>query len=163
MTGSTSPHPLPPLPPLPPAEVVPLILIGPGTGVAPMRALIAQHCVGATSATAGSPAATAEVLIPAQSEVPAPRVLLFFGCRKAQRDNLFGDEWAALNTDTSPYSGEQARLEAGSVRVISAFSQDQDVKEYVTHRILANAEAVWAMLQAVSEAIIRWLSPVVTG
>jgi sulfite reductase alpha subunit-like flavoprotein len=131
---------LPP-PPLSLPSAIPLILIGPGTGVAPMRALIAQYCAGSTAGNAS-----------ARGGSDIPRVLLFFGCRKAQRDNLYGAEWAALNVDANPYMAESGggRIDEGTVRVVIAFSQDQDVKDYVTHRILAHGATVCAMLQAVS-------------
>jgi sulfite reductase alpha subunit-like flavoprotein len=120
----------------------PLILIGPGTGVAPMRALIQQHCL-QTSAVDSASAASAGAI---------PSVLLFFGCRKEQRDFLYGSEWAALNNDRNPFieradGGEDGLLQhCGGVRVVSAFSQDQLVKHYVTHRIAEHVQTVCAML-----------------
>jgi sulfite reductase alpha subunit-like flavoprotein len=112
-----------------------------------MRALIAQHCAGSTTGTA-SPRGDSDI----------PRVLLFFGCRKAQRDNLYGAEWAALNADANPYIAESGagKMDVGTVRVVTAFSQDQDVKDYVTHRILAHGATVCAMLQAVRLTLGRF-------
>jgi sulfite reductase alpha subunit-like flavoprotein len=143
---NTTPVVLPPPPPLL-SSTVPLILIGPGTGVAPMRALIAQHCAGSTTGTA-SPRGDSDI----------PRVLLFFGCRKAQRDNLYGAEWSALNADVNPFIAESGagKMDVGAVRVVTAFSQDQDVKDYVPHRILAQGATVCAMLQAVRLTLRRF-------
>jgi sulfite reductase alpha subunit-like flavoprotein len=111
-----------------------------------MRALIQQHCLQTSSA------ADPVSIVPAGA---IPSVLLFFGCRKEQRDFLYGSEWTALNGDSNPYTelvqNEREALSAGSVRVVSAFSQDQLVKDYVTHRIAAHAETVCAMLLQVTE------------
>jgi sulfite reductase alpha subunit-like flavoprotein len=105
-----------------------------------MRALIQQYCLQSSSADPLSIAPVGGV----------PSVLLFFGCRKEQRDFLYGSEWAALNSDNNPYTelveNEREALSTGSVRVVTAFSQDQLVKDYVTHRIAAHAETVCAML-----------------
>jgi len=46
-----------------------LVLVGPGTGVAPMRAIL-QRC-----------------------RAVDPKHLLFFGCRDPRHDFLYGDEW----------------------------------------------------------------------
>ena len=115
----------------------PLILVGPGTGVAPMRALIQQRCA-------------VQLYLPTQQQ-PLPHALLFFGCRKKQRDYLYTEEWAALNTGVNPYyPNTSSALPQNGVQVISAFSQDQDIKDYVTHRIKDQGKIVCAMLQQVS-------------
>ncbi|KAH7729955.1 flavodoxin family protein [Aphelenchoides avenae] len=51
--------------------VEPLVMIGPGTGVAPFRSMIAD----------------------AHSKPEDRRMLLFFGCRYSQKDYYFRDEW----------------------------------------------------------------------
>ena len=58
---------------------VPLVLVGPGTGVAPLRALIAAR----GEAGGGGP------------------VALFVGCRHKGLDDLFADEWQARTKDGS--------------------------------------------------------------
>lgn len=126
-----------PIAPPPPHPVPPLILVGPGTGVAPMRSLIQHHC---RTRSAGSDHAL--------EDRGVPRMLLFFGCRKQERDCLYSEEWDALNADLDPYCEEQPACKG--VRVITAFSQDQLVKNYVTHKIKENAQVVCAMLVQVS-------------
>ena len=106
-----------------------LILVGPGTGVAPMRSIIQQHC--SNSSTSSTAAA-------AGSSVP--RILLLFGCRKKARDYLYGSEWDELNNDPD-----------GDVKVITAFSQDQVNKDYVTHAIDRNSGLIAQMIAEVSE------------
>mmetsp|Transcript_34266 Transcript_34266/g.47066 ORF Transcript_34266/g.47066 Transcript_34266/m.47066 type:complete len:396 (-) Transcript_34266:77-1264(-) len=105
----------------------PAILVGPGTGVAPLRAILMQ--MGLRHQDEGNRSSDRD---------PPTDVLLFFGCRKRNADYLFGQEWEDLNT-----------RQRSSFRVVihSAFSQDQAVKEYVTHKISSHAQEVWRLLQ----------------
>jgi sulfite reductase alpha subunit-like flavoprotein len=110
---------------LPADAQVPLLLVGPGTGVAPFRSFLQQRQVQAeAAAAAGAPP-------------PAPCVL-FFGCRSAAADFYYADEWRALQAAgvLHPQHGLQA-----------AFSRDQPAKVYVTHCIRRQAALVWALLQ----------------
>ncbi|KAJ3507247.1 hypothetical protein NLJ89_g6413 [Agrocybe chaxingu] len=52
---------------LPPKTETPIICVGPGTGIAPMRAVIEERIQSANT--------------------------LYFGCRSASKDHHFGDEW----------------------------------------------------------------------
>jgi sulfite reductase alpha subunit-like flavoprotein len=83
----------------------PVVMIGPGTGVAPMRSLIWQrkYWREELQSTARDDDRDKEV----------PRDILFFGCRNAEADFLFKDEWEALKK-------EDALLD-----VFPAFSRDQ--------------------------------------
>ena len=83
----------------------PVVMIGPGTGVAPMRALVQQRMQWRTQ----SP--------PHQS--PPAKDLLFFGCRNAEADFFFKEEWDALAQSGAPLD------------VFTAFSRDQRKKVYV--------------------------------
>lgn len=56
-----------------PTDTTPVLCIGPGTGVAPMRAVIQQRVHDGVSANT-----------------------LYFGCRSEARDHHYGDEWRAL-------------------------------------------------------------------
>ena len=78
----------------------PVVMVGPGTGVAPMRALIYQrlqwrHELGLSN-----------------SKVAA-KDFLFFGCRNAEADYFFKDEWSHLASTGAP------------LEVFAAFSRDQ--------------------------------------
>ena len=73
----------------------PVVMVGPGTGVAPMRSLIYER-------RAGSP-----------TDRDASNVdILFFGCRNQEQDYFFRDEWQALQ-------------QQGALSVYAAFSRDQ--------------------------------------
>lgn len=72
---------------LPPTPNTPVILVGPGTGVAPMRAFLeARVAQGAASDTS-----------------------LYFGCRSTKSDLFYADEWAQLR-------GKGARVEIAASR-----------------------------------------------
>ena len=100
-------------------ERAPLILIGPGTGVAPLRGLIRERW--ALANTVPHEEAGAAYAQP-------PEMVLFFGCRNRERDNLHGDEWVQF----SP-----------SLHVFTAFSRDaaNGQKEYVQHKMIDDSAA----------------------
>lgn len=96
-----------------PAPDVPIIMVGPGTGIAPFRAFLQERQ--ATAATGKS--------------------WLFFGDRRRATDFLYGDELAGF-------------LESGVLtRLNTAFSRDQEAKDYVQQHMLANADELYAWLQ----------------
>jgi sulfite reductase alpha subunit-like flavoprotein len=75
----------------------PVVMVGPGTGVAPMRSLIYQRIMWREE----------------NGLVNAGKDLLFYGCRNAEADYFFKDEWTEL-------MGKGVPLE-----VFAAFSRDQ--------------------------------------
>lgn len=77
----------------------PVVMIGPGTGVAPMRALIYQRMHWRKELDVRNEKVTKD--------------LLFFGCRNADSDYFFKDEWKALTDAGAP------------LEVFAAFSRDQ--------------------------------------
>jgi sulfite reductase alpha subunit-like flavoprotein len=111
---------------------VPLLLIGPGTGVAPMRALV----------QAAEAAQSVEVM---RTGVPPPRVELFFGCRSQASDHIFGQE----------FSSREAAAASGQWRGLSlyvpAFSRDgggpgPGGRAYVQDYLMARADSVRALI-----------------
>ncbi|KAK9839678.1 hypothetical protein WJX81_005476 [Elliptochloris bilobata] len=103
---------------LPPHQV-PLVLVGPGTGVAPFRAFLQERAAAAAAGEAVAPS------------------LLFFGCRREAADFYFRDEWPAL-------AAAGALAPDG---LVTAFSRDQPAKVYVGQRIREHGARVWALLQ----------------
>lgn len=77
----------------------PIVMIGPGTGVAPMRALTYQRKYWREESQ-GAPASSG-------------RDTLFFGCRNAEADFFFKDEWNKFKDEGMPLD------------VFTAFSRDQ--------------------------------------
>ncbi|OAF99465.1 riboflavin synthase domain-like protein [Paraphaeosphaeria sporulosa] len=97
----------------------PVVMVGPGTGVAPMRALTYQRKF------------WREEL---QRKDDAVRDLLFFGCRNAESDYYFKDEWAQLQKEGIPLD------------VFAAFSRDQRQKVYVQDLIRQESARVYEAL-----------------
>ena len=74
----------------------PVVMIGPGTGVAPMRSLIFERASWAEDSTRGNVA----------------QDVLFFGCRNEKADYFFRNEWDQLHDN-------------GRLDIHTAFSRDQ--------------------------------------
>ncbi|KAK5137929.1 hypothetical protein LTR08_006698 [Meristemomyces frigidus] len=101
-----------------PAEMdVPVVMIGPGTGIAPMRSMIYQRLEWARGVDA---------------RIHGKRLagdILIFGCRSPTADYYFGDEWECLK-------GE-------GLTVWTAFSRDLiQPKQYVQDLIRLNAASL---------------------
>lgn len=104
-----------------PAPDVPCIMVGPGTGVAPMRA-IAQELTADSRRSADS--------------------VLFFGCRGRLKDDLFAGEWRHCAVEGPPLP------ESTSARfsVVKAYSRDGPDKVYVTHCIQTWSSMLWRLI-----------------
>lgn len=95
----------------------PVIMVGPGTGVAPMRAMLYQRL-----------AWNKQKALPL--EKPLVNDVLFFGCRTAIDDYFFSQEWEAL-------------AQSNGLHVLAAFSRDPgQPKEYVQDKIRLHADLV---------------------
>jgi sulfite reductase alpha subunit-like flavoprotein len=101
---------------LPPLRV-PLIMVGPGTGLAVFRAFIQERSAAiARGENVG-------------------KAMLFFGCRHREKDALFVEEMHAHL--------QRGALSLFDV----AYSRDQDDKVYVQHRIMQHSAEVFELLQ----------------
>ncbi|KAF2218716.1 hypothetical protein BDZ85DRAFT_207516 [Elsinoe ampelina] len=102
---------------------VPMILIGPGTGLAPMRSLIYERLQCAQ-----------EGGFDCQGR-PLDGCMLFFGCRSRKADYFFKDEWTELKEQ-----GLQTHV---------ALSREKDVpRKYVQDLIKEEADAVFEAIDA---------------
>ncbi|KAL7538775.1 hypothetical protein ACHAWF_006208 [Thalassiosira exigua] len=99
----------------------PVLCVGAGTGVAPLRSLILEREARRERENGASRAPDGE----SQSSQQADNVLVF-GCRKRSADYYYGDEWDALSR-------------SGRLRLVNAFSRDQAHKLYV-QRALREAD-----------------------
>ncbi|KAG2448381.1 hypothetical protein HYH02_006963 [Chlamydomonas schloesseri] len=105
---------------LPADPATPIIMVGPGTGLAPFRSFILERLLEAE----------------AQEEAKkAPgEMVLYFGCRRSDQDYLYGgvlEGWAA----------------EGKIRLFTAFSRQQAQKVYVQNRLAESADLVWGLLE----------------
>lgn len=98
----------------------PMILIGPGTGIAPFRSFLEQRFAQLQSGVGG--------LAPCY---------LFFGCRNQSGDFLYRDQWLQYQA-----SGV-LHCKSG---LVTAFSRDQQQKLYVTHRIKEHGALLWRLV-----------------
>jgi sulfite reductase alpha subunit-like flavoprotein len=114
---------------LPADAATPLLMIGPGTGVAPFRGFV-QHRSALAAADAAAPDAGAAAA-------------LFFGCRAAAGDFLYAAEWAAA---AAPGGVLAAEPRGGGF--FAAFSRDAAAKAYVTHDLRREGARVWRLLAA---------------
>eukprot|EP01094_Clydonella_sp_ATCC50884_P024215 TRINITY_DN6011_c2_g1_i1.p1 TRINITY_DN6011_c2_g1~~TRINITY_DN6011_c2_g1_i1.p1 ORF type:complete len:600 (-),score=190.14 TRINITY_DN6011_c2_g1_i1:35-1591(-) len=106
-----------PLGSVPPTE--PLILVGPGTGLAAFRAVVQER----------------HALRTLHGQDTGP-TMFFFGCRHESKDFHYGEEWRRYR-------------EANTLsHLYVAFSRDQPHKVYVQHLIKQHGAQVFALLQA---------------
>ncbi|KAI9259678.1 hypothetical protein BDA99DRAFT_513913 [Phascolomyces articulosus] len=96
----------------------PIIMVGPGTGVAPFRGFVHER-----------------VHQKQHGKEVGPTVL-FYGCRHSEQDFLYKEEWPQL----FEILGEGSEM-------ITAFSRETDKKVYVQHRLKEHGERMWDLLQ----------------
>jgi sulfite reductase alpha subunit-like flavoprotein len=136
-----------------PADM-PELLIGPGTGIAPIMSLL-QDRFAARASSSGA------VVAGGGGDGGAVQDMVFFGCRHRSKDFLFRDDFLAMcESDDILASGESAASSSGEAagenaetsrvgcraRLHVAFSRDQPQKVYVQHKLAEHADAVWAIL-----------------
>ncbi|QRG40102.1 hypothetical protein FDK38_004564 [Candidozyma auris] len=105
---------------LPSNPSTPIILVGPGTGVAPMRGFVRERAK----------------LLQQDHNINVGKILLFYGCRTSTEDFLYKTEWP-----------EYAKQLGQSFEMDVAFSRESSEKVYVQDKILARAEMVDELLQ----------------
>lgn len=105
----------------------PIVMVGPGTGVAPMRSLIWERLsLRQTHFQANGNDLPGDIRGVGES-------VLFFGCRKRNSDFFFGDEWVELKSKMN-------------LQMFVAFSREQKEKVYVQDVIKQQSELVFRLL-----------------
>ncbi|KAL9610845.1 MAG: hypothetical protein Q9167_004485 [Letrouitia subvulpina] len=105
----------------------PVVMIAPGTGVAPMRSLIWERYMLHVNHKPDTNASSSTDFDAVGETV------LFYGCRSSGADHFFNEEWDALK-------------EKMPLQVYTAFSRDQDEKIYVQDIIRKQAALVYRLL-----------------
>ncbi|KAL2262675.1 hypothetical protein VTK26DRAFT_497 [Humicola hyalothermophila] len=103
---------------LPSDPTKPVIMVGPGTGVAPFRGFVRER------------------VKMAQAGQAVGKTVLFFGCRKSAEDFLYEKEW------------EEAKKVLGDTfELVLAFSREGPKKVYVQHRLAERASEINKLLE----------------
>ncbi|KAE9335352.1 NADPH--cytochrome P450 reductase 1 [Phytophthora rubi] len=102
---------------LPKNPLTPIILIGPGTGIAPMRAFLHERAK------------------QRDDGIEVGKSIMYFGCRRRDEDFIYKDE-----LDRFQESGVLSELHL-------AFSREQDKKVYVQHLLVQNGQATWELIR----------------
>ncbi|KAI9494024.1 hypothetical protein BDB00DRAFT_820509 [Zychaea mexicana] len=103
---------------LPVDDTKPVIMVGPGTGVAPFRGFVRERAYRKKN----------------QAKSIGPTIL-YFGCRRQDEDFLYKDEWPALFNELG-----------GSSRLVTAFSRETDRKVYVQDKLCENGQETWDLI-----------------
>ncbi|EFJ44966.1 hypothetical protein VOLCADRAFT_76078 [Volvox carteri f. nagariensis] len=101
---------------LPQSPKTPLIMVGPGTGLAPFRGFLQERATQLASGVELGPAH------------------LFFGCRSRHHDYIYQEELEGYVA-----SGVLSNLHL-------AFSRDQAAKDYVQHHLESQGAALWPLI-----------------
>ncbi|KAI9224332.1 hypothetical protein BC828DRAFT_343944 [Blastocladiella britannica] len=123
---------------LPRQNATPVIMVGPGTGVAPFRGFVQERVTAARrmrEAAAAAAAASAPNSPTSPAALPAMgEAVLFFGCRHEKHDFLYSDEWPEYIAG------------GGLTELVTAFSRDGANKVYVQHRLAERADQMWELV-----------------
>lgn len=96
----------------------PIVMVGPGTGVAPFRGFLQER---AKASDDGQ---------------DIGKMLLFFGCRKSDEDFLYREEWE-----------EYERKFGDKFEMVKAFSREQPHKVYVQHKMKDYSKEINKLLE----------------
>jgi NADPH-ferrihemoprotein reductase len=116
----------------------PVILIGPGTGVAPFRAFVQERAQ------------------QAKNGEDVGKTILFFGCRRRGEDFIYEKEWDVSSTSTSPPTGheftdgstqEYKKTLGDKFELVTAFSREGAKKVYVQHRLRERGKEINELLE----------------
>lgn len=115
----------------------PVILIGPGTGVAPMRSLIWERYLWHQELHDPSESTTGAST---KGLIDVGETVLFYGGRNREADFFYQEDWDVLR-DNMP------------LKIFTAFSRDQQAKIYVQDVLREQSELVYHLLHSKSGVV----------
>ncbi|KAJ1559785.1 hypothetical protein HK405_009357, partial [Cladochytrium tenue] len=147
--AAASPSPLPPLHVpifirtssfrLPRDATAPIVMVGPGTGVAPFRGFLHERMHLAATRPANLK--------------PVGPTWLFFGCRRPNEDDLYRDEFTEMTRTVDGWreaaaagGAEYAGPQPFDLRLFTAYSRAGPQKVYVQHRLMEAGQELWDVL-----------------
>lgn len=104
---------------LPTSPTAPVIMIGPGTGVAPFRGFVRDR------------------VTQAQQGKTFAKLVLLYGCRRSDEDFLYKDEWT-----------EYAKALGENFEMHSCFSREGSEKKYVQHKLYELKDEIMKLIDA---------------
>ncbi|MCJ1400053.1 NAPDH-dependent diflavin reductase [Xylographa trunciseda] len=111
----------------------PVLMIGPGTGVAPMRSLIWERLRWAQLLQQSANDTAANDTAAKDSRLSVGKTVLLYGCRNHEADFFFSGEWDDLKTRMP-------------LQVFTACSRDQKEKRYVQDLVKEQGKLVYELL-----------------
>ena len=136
----------------------PLILIGPGTGIAPMRSLLQarRRAAARMKSSGGNNATAANANANAAVSVSVAPCLLYFGCRSPAADWYYRSEFEAMVEDgtllryRTAFSKEEIEEEEEEGKDDGQKKKKKEKKlkpkRYVTHLLREDADELWRLL-----------------
>ncbi|KAA0203364.1 hypothetical protein HAZT_HAZT012159 [Hyalella azteca] len=110
---------------------VPVVMIGPGTGIAPFRGFLQERDVAF------------------KRDGSVGKMLLYFGCRQKAHDYIYQEELEQYEKSglvTNYNHGLISDFCFSGVKLRLAFSRDQPEKIYVQHLLAQDAALVWDLI-----------------
>jgi NADPH-ferrihemoprotein reductase len=115
---------------LPRDTTLPIIMIGPGTGIAPFRGFIQER------------------LWQAKQGKNVGKTILFYGCRNRNQDYLYRQELEDIKKELDERKSQNDNnIKSFDLEIINAFSRETDKKVYVQHRLAEHGEIIWELIR----------------
>ncbi|ORX54663.1 hypothetical protein BCR36DRAFT_581547 [Piromyces finnis] len=112
---------------LPRDTTLPIIMIGPGTGIAPFRGFIQER------------------MWEIRQNKTVGKTILFFGCRNRNQDYLYREELESLCNELEERKNQNKK--SFELQIINAFSRETNKKVYVQHRLAEHGEMIWELIR----------------
>jgi len=115
---------------LPKDSTLPIIMIGPGTGIAPFRGFIQER------------------MWQAKQGKNVGKTILFYGCRNRNQDYLYHQELEDIYKELEERKVQNNdKVKSFDLEIINAFSRETNKKIYVQHRLAEHGEMIWELIR----------------